>query len=96
MRFAGGLSDGSLARYNQAEIDMATVKVIYEHGVFKPTEPVSLPEHAEAEVVIPSSVSAEDDPTGWKAMREFIGLGGENADSGNASENHDAIIYRRR
>lgn len=74
---------------------MATVKVIYEHGVFRPTEPVSLPEHAEAEVLIPSSAPAEDDPTGWKAMREFIGLAGESAGSGNASENHDAIIYRR-
>jgi len=72
-----------------------TVKVVYEDGVFKPKEPVSLPEHAEAEVTIPTSVESDPDASGWKAMREFIGLAGDNAGGGNASEGHDAIIYRR-
>ncbi len=74
---------------------MATIKVIYEDGVFKPQGPVSLPEHAEAEVLVPSIAPAGDeDSTGWKAMREFIGLAGD-AGGGNASEEHDAILYRR-
>ena len=71
------------------------VKAIYEDGVFKPKEPVQLEERTEVEVLIPTAAPAEDDPTGWKAMREFIGLAGEDAGSGNASEDHDAIIYRR-
>ena len=71
------------------------VKAIYEDGVFKPKEPVQLEERTEVEVLIPTAVRAEDDPTGWKAMHEFIGLAGEGAGSGNASEDHDAIIYRR-
>jgi predicted DNA-binding antitoxin AbrB/MazE fold protein len=30
-----------------------TVKAIYENGVFRPIEPVSLPERAEVEVIVP-------------------------------------------
>jgi len=70
------------------------VKAIYVDGVFKPTEPVQLEERTEVEVLIPTAAPA-DDSTGWKAMREFIGLAGERAGSGNASEEHDKIIYRR-
>jgi len=71
------------------------VKAIYENGVFKPKEPVDLEEKTEVEVLIPTPTPVEDDPTGWKAMREFIGLAGENAGSGKASEEHDRIIYRQ-
>ena len=63
---------------------MTTIKAIYEDGVFKPQGPVSLPEKTEVEVLIPSAPSLGDDPTGWKAMREFIGLAG--------SKEHDRII----
>jgi hypothetical protein len=56
---------------------------------------VDLEEKTEVEVLIPTPASAGDDPTGWKAMREFIGLAGENAGSGRASEEHDRIIDRR-
>jgi hypothetical protein len=38
--------------------------------------------------------SSDDDPTGWKAMREFIGLA-KDAGASTASVDHDAIIYRR-
>ena len=46
-----------------------TVKATWQDGVFKPKEPVNLPEHTEVDVVLPS-VTAEvdgDDSTGWKA-----------------------------
>lgn len=78
---------------------MATVKAIYEDGFFKPTEPVHLAEHTEVEVSVPSPALAQgvvDDPTGWMAMRELIGLAGAADHSdGTASEDHDAIVYRR-
>lgn len=70
------------------------VKAIYEDGVFKPKAPVHLEERTEVEVLIPTTACA-DDPTGWKAMREFIGLAGEGPGSARASEEHDRIIYRR-
>jgi predicted DNA-binding antitoxin AbrB/MazE fold protein len=31
-----------------------TVKAIYNHGVFRPVQPVDLPEDAEVQVVLPS------------------------------------------
>jgi len=75
-----------------------TVKVVYEDGVFKPKEPVSLPEHAEAEVTIPTPVESDsDDPTGWKAAERFIGLWKDAParSSTSLSEDHDQSIYRR-
>ena len=73
---------------------MSTVKAVYENGVFKPIEPVSLEEHAEVEVVIPNrSVRTPDDPTGWKAIDSVIGiLKGTPPD---VSEKHDDYIYRK-
>ena len=75
---------------------MATaVKAVYEHGVFKPVTPLRLKEATEVEVLVPTDATEEgDDPTGWKAMREFIGLA-KDAGATDASANHDAIIYRR-
>lgn len=73
-----------------------TVKAVYEEGVFKPKEPVSLAEHAEVDVVIPapattSAEADEDDPTGWKAIDELIGCikGGPS----DVAENHDKYLY---
>lgn len=69
-----------------------TVKAVYENGVFKPKEPVSLDEHAEVDVVIPSRpVRDPDDPTGWKAIRRLIGAG--KAITPDASEKHDEYLY---
>jgi predicted DNA-binding antitoxin AbrB/MazE fold protein len=75
---------------------MATaIKAVYEHGVFRPVTPVQLKEETEVEVIVPTGADEGDaDPTGWKAMREFIGLV-KDAEAGTASVDHDAIIYRR-
>ena len=35
-----------------------TVKAIYENGVFRPTQPVNLPERAEVQVVLPAPSQA--------------------------------------
>jgi predicted DNA-binding antitoxin AbrB/MazE fold protein len=76
-----------------ARNDMATVRVIYEDGVFKPQEPVSLPEHAEAHVLLPPAVDAEGDSTGWKALEGLIGLADEMEGPTDVSENHDEYLY---
>jgi predicted DNA-binding antitoxin AbrB/MazE fold protein len=71
------------------------VKAIYEHGVFKPVTPLRLKEATEVEVLVPTDATDDsDDPTGWKAMHEFIGLA-KDAGVSSASTDHDAIIYRR-
>ena len=73
-----------------------TVKAVYEDGVFKPKEPVSLEEHAEVEVVIPTLTARvieadEGDPSGWKAIDELIGcIKGAPSD---VAENHDKYLY---
>lgn len=70
-----------------------TIKAVYEDGVFKPKEDVSLDEHVEVEVVIPSRYPARDpeDPTGWKAIRKLIGAG--KATAPDVSERVDDYLY---
>lgn len=64
---------------------MATaIKAVYEGGAFKPTEPVKLEEHTEVE--------ADDDPTGWKTARRFIGLW-KDAPTDDLAEAHDDCLY---
>ena len=75
---------------------MATViKAIYEDGVFKPEEPVSLEEKTHVEVLIPAPLppADDDDPTGWKAAEEIIGII-KDAPS-DMAEHHDFYLYGR-
>lgn len=37
-----------------------TIRAIYENGVFRPTEPVNLPERAEVEVLLPHRPSDDE------------------------------------
>jgi predicted DNA-binding antitoxin AbrB/MazE fold protein len=69
-----------------------TVKAIYEDGVFKPKEPVSLDEHTEVEVTIPRRPQRDpDDPTGWKAIDELVGC--LKSGRSDIAENHDKYLY---
>jgi len=70
------------------------VKAIYEHGIFRPRDPVTLEEKTEVEVLIPTRPPRDPgDPTGWKAIDSLIGiLKGTPPD---VSENHDAYIYKK-
>ena len=70
------------------------VKAIYEHGVFKPKEPVQLEERTEVEVLIPApSPADESDPTGWKAIDRLIGIADDEGGPTDVSENHDENLY---
>jgi predicted DNA-binding antitoxin AbrB/MazE fold protein len=79
-----------------------TVPGVYEgDGVLKLEKPVDLKEHTKVNVTIetPKEEPAEDDdPTGWKAAREFIGMWKDAPprSSTSLSEDHDRAIYRRR
>jgi len=79
---------------------MATViKAIYESGVLKPEEPVSLEERKRYVLRIEPETEQEaaedDDPTGWKTAERFIGLWTD-APADDLAENHDAYLYDRR
>jgi len=69
------------------------VKAVYENGVFKPKEPVDLEEHAEVEVLIPTTTPPPDpdDPTGWKAIDRMIGFIKDAPP--DMAENHDHYLY---
>ena len=80
---------------------MATVvKAIFEGGVLKPEEPVELEEQKRYMLHIEPAVEAatgevDDDPTGWKTARRFIGLW-KDAPATDLAENHDKYIYDKR
>jgi predicted DNA-binding antitoxin AbrB/MazE fold protein len=61
-----------------------TVRAIYENGVFRPTEPVNLPERAEVEVVLPET--ADD-----QGLDEIYRILGESYASGHTdtAERHN-------
>jgi predicted DNA-binding antitoxin AbrB/MazE fold protein len=78
---------------------MATaVKAIFEGGVLKPEEPVDLEERKHYVLRIEPAAAAgelDDDPTGWKTARRFIGLW-KDAPVTDLAENHDKYIYDKR
>ena len=81
-----------------------TVAAVYEGGgVLKLEKPIDLKEKSKVQVIIeaePEGASAfeDDDPTGWKAARQFIGMWKDAParSSTSLSESHDRVIYRRR
>jgi hypothetical protein len=71
------------------------VKAIYEHGVFKPKEPVQLEEKTEVEVLIPTRAPEDDDdPTGWKTAQAFIGMWKDGPEGVSIAEEHDKYLKR--
>jgi predicted DNA-binding antitoxin AbrB/MazE fold protein len=81
-----------------------TLAAVYEgDGVLRLERPIDLKEKSKVHVIIeaePEAASAveDDDPTGWRTAREFIGMWKDAParSSASLSENHDRVIYRRR
>lgn len=80
------------------------VDAVYEDGVLKPERPLALKDKAKVHVTIEAkseeaqAVPDDDDPTGWKAAREFIGMWKDAParSSPSLSEEHDKALYRRK
>jgi len=81
-----------------------TVAAVYEGGgVLKLDRPVDLKDQTRVSVTIEASPdpkvgSEDDDPTGWKAAEEFIGMWRDAAPrtSRTVSVEHDRVLYGRR
>jgi len=79
-----------------------TVPGVYKgDGILKLEKPVDLKEHTKVNVTIETAKeepALDDDRTGWKAAREFIGMWRDAParSSTSLSEDHDRVIYRRR
>ena len=72
---------------------VTAVKAIYENGVFKPKEPLQLEERTEVDVLIPTEVPADEDPTGWAAALSLIGFIDDAPP--DMAEHHDQYLYGR-
>ena len=81
-----------------------TVAAVYEgDGILKLERPVDLKEKAKVHVIIEADAEAttttgDDDPTGWKTARQFIGMWKDAParSSASLSEDHDRVVYKRR
>ena len=78
------------------------VDAVYEDGVLKPERPLALKEKAKVHVTIEAkpeeapAAKGDDDPTGWKAAREFIGMWKDGTPGENVGEEHDKYLYGRK
>lgn len=73
------------------------VNAVYEDGVFKPEEPVALQDKAKVRLIIesvPQAAQEDDDPTGWKTARSFIGLWKRAPKGEPIARDHDKYLYK--
>jgi predicted DNA-binding antitoxin AbrB/MazE fold protein len=72
-----------------------TIEATYEDGVFKPKEPVELEERTEVRLHVesaPRTSDDDDDPTGWKAARKFIGFIKDEPEGVPVARDHDKYL----
>jgi predicted DNA-binding antitoxin AbrB/MazE fold protein len=70
------------------------VDAVYEDGVFKPNEKVTLKEKTRVHLVVESAdLDEEDDPTGWKTADELIGFV-QDGPQGPTGRDHDEYLYK--
>jgi predicted DNA-binding antitoxin AbrB/MazE fold protein len=78
-----------------------TVEVTYDHGVFKPKQPVDLPEGTAGSVVVPDQSSFINMPgEEWRdielvkeRIRRISNLSNGNGDDAAVGRNHDKYLY---
>lgn len=72
---------------------MKTIQAVYEDGVFKPTEPVNLPEHSLVKIEIGQGAIASNGQTAERdpSLDRIYSILSERYDSGDphGSERHD-------
>jgi predicted DNA-binding antitoxin AbrB/MazE fold protein len=78
---------------------MTVANAIYENGVFKPIQPVSLPEGARVELTIVPYPMARDGKSPAEILERIANLpGNEEEDQGDnfSGEDHDEVLYGRK
>jgi len=68
-----------------------TIVAVYESGIFKPFQPVDLPEHKCVRLVIIPEKDAELLETQKKELSKIIGIG--ESGTSDVSHRHDQYIY---
>jgi predicted DNA-binding antitoxin AbrB/MazE fold protein len=76
------------------------IQAIYEHGVFRPLEPIQLAEHKKVSLVVSDSVAVDDDVSiarqreALAALRaKMDALPNGAPDDGLGGADHDLILY---
>ncbi|MFN8475821.1 MAG: antitoxin family protein [Anaerolineae bacterium] len=72
---------------------MAPIHAIYEKGVLRPVEPISLPEGAQVEVLILTSASAENNETSAEILDRIAALPLEGNPGLRTSQEYESILY---
>lgn len=73
-----------------------TVEAIYEQGVLKLKEPISLAEGAEVEVIVISREPVEGELRPSEVLAAIASLPLESPDSEFSARDHDTILYGKK
>lgn len=68
------------------------VKAIYEHGVFKPSEPVPLKEGTPVEVILPIQQTASNESPA-QILSRIASHSKPTTEDGFSGEDHDDVLY---
>ncbi len=71
---------------------MTPIQVIFENGVLRPVEPVSLPEGARVEVLIITSIPTSDDKTLTEVLDRIAALPSESEANALISEEYERLV----
>jgi predicted DNA-binding antitoxin AbrB/MazE fold protein len=76
----------------QLEVESMTtaIKAVYEHGVFKPKEPVTLEEHTEVDVLIETTDQAA---ASGEVVEDFVGFIKDAPEGVPLAAEHDLYLY---
>jgi predicted DNA-binding antitoxin AbrB/MazE fold protein len=73
-----------------------TIEAIYEHGVFRPTEPVGIADGVRVQIVVVSSEDPGEVSSPASILAEIAALPLESQDDETTARDHDRFLYGSR
>lgn len=70
-----------------------TIQAIYEHGVLRPTEPISLVEGTRVEVIVITKESQPVEKTPAEILAEIAAMPLEGSTDEFSGRDHDTLLY---
>jgi predicted DNA-binding antitoxin AbrB/MazE fold protein len=86
-------SDAKAHTLNEVKKMATRIDAIYEHGVFRPTEPVELAEGERVQIVVFSSGALPSASAAARILAEIAALPLETPRVETASRDHDRYLY---
>lgn len=69
------------------------IRAIFEHGVFRPVEPIALAEGQSVEIKVPDERTYPSAQVVLKALLEIAATPESPPDDGLTCEDHDRVVY---